>query len=1126
MSAIVERDSGLGLGDLGPDGVRRYKTRCKVLVDSHNNDSTMDISADVYAVDTSKTIKGAGNATLSLVPGENYLNNIFPNDYINIYFDIGDGSGWTRTFFGFVDRVEETYAIGKEGAPSTSYRIVCTDFYKAFDRTQVYFNPHIAGREEFEAFDFAAPNIGGLPLMSKGIQVGGAPSDIIENVILLLIGFGTQFRLPSSYKPARQNELRLKRIEDVRGRISEEAQEKIGSSIESYRQFRQKTQEEVTRTVNEFWQQTDESQRLFLLGDSLGVKADDLEGTSKTQAIKLLTDRKVGATLNSSAQGRAEAGTRASVGARERSLLDSALASTSSLVDVVDVYSFVERRAMDGYIFGQPVWEKQGSIISILRSLSNESVNELFFDLRPLSDDGEQKSESSDPVSGKYVTEPDDKEGNLAEVESLRDGITYVPAVVMREYPFSTVKEVDLSEVELTINDEQGKPEKIGLLTFGDIFSQDPNKPGRKLTYIDNINIPEKVNSVSQAQGVKHLDVAVVSDREVMSTTLGRSDSDHFNLFEFYSDNLLGTNQRFYLRDFLPVITPIHITKNGLRVRTITTRAARFSLGQVINLRQGSQPEEEQEGGTASKELPLVPEGAIDAPVNSPDDVTFSTGQLKSNWNYRQKLVGDADVPTWRWHNGIDITRVPAKRYPSKSTGVPVYAIADGLLYVSAPEGAYKGYGQVVVVKHNFEFAAGPRYSVYAHLSRREVGWTPGKNVATIDKRFRNRFAAKGMPGVGYGGGTKTPITIKRGQLIGYMGNTGTTQSNDHLHFEIDRHFPPYPTMRNQYTPDFLVSKNPSRPSLQNSPGPNATSGKDMPRGFNSCNPVEFFSAQDRDLSALINQGPQTEPDTGAESEQDQVGNEESAQDTNPSKEDEGVEETEKELKEKSKISSTRDSVDTASSRKQIIRWALLQDHWYQHNIEYLSGRVDMRGAPEIRVGYRLDLADRNMSFYVEGVNHSWQFPNNMKSSLQVSRGQPNNPYPVYVLPAFKGMGATKSQRKLSTSRLATYFVTPDPIAIRRSLYIQGNEVNEPGTFINSSNIKDFGSNSVDAIEAIEYDAETRIAEKYDEAVIPAGGSFTYENIEYEDGKITDNSRKSVTTGVDPSAATTKGGVK
>jgi len=924
LSAIVERDSGQLLGDLGPDGVRRYKTRCKVLIDSHNNDSTMDISADVYAVETSKTIKGPGNATLSVIPGENYLNSIFPNDYINIYFDIGDGSGWTRTFFGFVDRVEETYTVGKGGAPSTTYRIVCTDFYKAFERTQVYFNPQISGRPEFEAFDFAAPNIGGLPLMSKGIQVGGAPSDIIENVILLLIGFGTQFRLPSSYKPARQNELRLQRIEDVRGRISEEAQNKIGSSIESYRQFRKKTQEEVTKTVNEFWQQTDESQRLFLLGDSLGVKADDLEGTSKAKTIKLLTDRKVGDTLNSSAQGRAEAGTRASIGARERNLLDSTLASTSSLVDVVDTYSFIERRAMDGYIFGQPVWEKQGSIISILRSLSNESVNELFFDLRPLSDDGEQKSESSDPVSGKYLTDPDDKEGNVAEVESLRDGLTYVPAVVMREYPFSTVKEANLSEVELTINDANGKPATIGLLTFGDIFSQDPNKPGRKLLYIDNINIPEKVNSVSQVQGVKHLDVAVVSDREIMSTTLGRSDSDHFNLFEFWSDNLLGTDQRFYLRDFLPIITPIHITKNGLRVRTITTRAARFSLGQVINLRQETPPEEEQEGGTAKKTLPLVPTEAIDASVNSPNDVTFSPSQLKSNWNYRKKKVGDDDVLTWRWHNGIDITRVPAKRYPSNNTDVPIYAIADGLLYVSAPEGAYKGYGQIVVIKHNFEFAAGPRYSVYAHLSRREVGWTPGKNMATIAKKFRGRFAAKGMPGVGFGGGKKTPITIKRGQLIGYMGNTGTTQSNDHLHFEIDRHFPPYAQMHHKYTPDFLVSDNPSRPSLQNSPGPNATSGQDMPRNFNSCNPVEFYSAQNHNLSDLINQGPQAEPDEGGESEKDSTGNDESDQDTNPSREDEGVKQPEKELKEQSKVSSARDSVDTASSRKQIIRWALL----------------------------------------------------------------------------------------------------------------------------------------------------------------------------------------------------------
>src|SRR5690606_18571259 len=127
--------------------------------------------------------------------------------------------------------------------------------------------------------------------------------------------------------------------------------------------------------------------------------------------------------------------------------------------------------------------------------------------------------------------------------------------------------------------------------------------------------------------------------------------------------------------------------------------------------------------------------------------------------------------------------------------------------------------------------------------------------------------------------------------------------------------------------------------------------------------------------------------------------------------------------------------VDTPSTRRQIARWALLNDHWYQHNLEYLSGTIEMRGAPEIRVGYRLDLADRNMSFYVEGVSHSWSYGGEMSTTLQVTRGQPNNPYPSYVYPHIEGFTPTDTQRRAG-SRLSKYFIVPDPISVRRALKV------------------------------------------------------------------------------------------
>jgi uncharacterized FlaG/YvyC family protein len=73
-----------------------------------------------------------------------------------------------------------------------------------------------------------------------------------------------------------------------------------------------------------------------------------------------------------------------------------------------------------------------------------------------------------------------------------------------------------------------------------------------------------------------------------------------------------------------------------------------------------------------------------------------------------------------------------------------------------------------------------------------------------------------------------------------------------------------------------------------------------------------------------------------------------------------------------------------------LLSWVVLQDMWVQHNHEYLSGRMSLRGLPGIRPGYRVDRPQLNLSFYVEGVQHSWQHPGALSTNLTVSRGQPS----------------------------------------------------------------------------------------------------------------------------------------
>jgi len=1130
MSAIIEGAPFTDIinGSLGKDGVRRYKTRCKILVDSHNAESgqgpgagrSLVIQDDVYSVETSKTIKGAGQATVSLIPGDNYLNLIFPNDYINIYFDIGDGSGWTRTFFGFVDRIEENYSVSGNGNPVTTFRLICTDFYKAFDRTQIYFNPQLALRPDFANYDFAEANIGGLSLMTRGIVAGGSPPDVITNLVLLLIGFGTQFRLPATYNPGdTQVRLRKRRAELVYGKLSPEALESLSAVGNDYTKLEAEARAEANRTWDSYraGRIQKEDERIQLLSKNTGQP--DPSKLDGDQAITVLQDIIIRQQLTPNEKERGLTGGLDSLTEANVSQLKSISTETSFLTDILDVFTFVERRSIDGYMIGYPVWQKQGSLMQILRAFSNESINEMFFDLRPLSSSGADHSVSEEPVEGAYSRLADDKSGNIDDDEAAPPGITYIPALVMREYPFSTIEGLDLTDVKLELITKTDTQDYIGPLFFGSLFDRKANTAGRHVIEHDNINVADKAEGVSTVKGRKHLDVAVISETEVMKTALGRSDNDHFNLFEFWSDDVLGSDNKFYMKDMLPIITPIHIIRNGIRVNTVTTRAARFSVDAI------SKTTPPAEHPTADQSPDEIPEASvIQSPIwpANPTYVRYYNSSPQAAWGYRPKpkpLPADQSKgpQAWVFHQGIDITKRPYANVgvPAQagwSDPIPVKAIADGWVVASFPDGCTDGYGNCVVIKHDLTTPGGThigiRYSVYAHLDSRAVGANPKVPKA----KSKSKFASKECPGVS--GGMQKPQFIERGTVVGYMGNTGfTAKKNDrfHLHFEICRDWPP----RN----DAVTARIPFTTTPQGDPKPDPPvvggnlfdeTGESTFRmeqaKQNSCDPFQFFQLFGINLQTFLNSAQPAEDAGEVEpDDSDQGGNTPEELANYPKTDVKATTGAEMATEADPKpTTSQKQVVDGSDSRKQILRWALLQDHWYQHNLEYLSGTVQMRGAPEIRVGYRLDMHERRMSYYVEGVNHSWKFPNNMSSTLRVTRGQPNHPFPIYVYPAYEQMNATKDQRKTGRSRLATYFVTPDPVAIRRSIFLRDGGAAVGGGEGNSL----LGSgadakNSVDDIDSIEFDKDSRISTKYDELVSPAGSYELTKRM--EDGAVDEN---------------------
>lgn len=132
-------------------------------------------------------------------------------------------------------------------------------------------------------------------------------------------------------------------------------------------------------------------------------------------------------------------------------------------------------------------------------------------------------------------------------------------------------------------------------------------------------------------------------------------------------------------------------------------------------------------------------------PIDSPRVISGNYGELRSN----------------HFHAGIDFST-------EGKIGLPVYAVSDG--YVSRIKISSGAYGRAVYITHH----SGNQVSLYAHFS------AYAGSVADFVKReqlAKQQYEIEVFPG-------KRDLKIKKGELIGYSGNSGNS-TGPHLHFEI-----------------------------------------------------------------------------------------------------------------------------------------------------------------------------------------------------------------------------------------------------------------------------------------------------------------------------------------------------
>lgn len=989
------------------DGVQRYRTTCKVVIHGFNGtEDPLDISQDVVHITTKKATKALGTATVVFTSSKNYSNLIFPNSYINIYFNVNDGEGFTRNFFGFVDTIRWKYTVDAEGKPTTSYTLTCSDFSKAIEKTQIYNNPHLYRRADIVSPDFSALNLGGLAIASKGVEVSGSPADIVQNLIIVLLGFGTQFVLPPGYKPSLSFDNRKKLVEYVYNALSEDTKRSI-TSVEAFEKELQDT-----------WESALQQGALVANQDPKIKQGDEYSGVTAI-AQKIYTKELANKIkLDPSAQAGFSQGIISSI--------PNITTRAPSLIDILDIFTFVEHECIDGFHGSTSIWAAQGELSSILTEYSNDIVNELFYDLRPV-------SKGTNPT---YSRDPDEVGGNHSKIDP--PGIQYAPCVIMREYPYSTLNKFDGTGVFLSIRGADEQLVNLGEIPMGAIFSHMPEQPGRHLITVPANSLSRRVYGKNISNTQRILDVAVIHETDIKDLEVGRSDHEHFNLFEITDDfGIFGESVKFFMIDLLPITSPVHIMRNGLRVRTAQTKFARFPAEISANTNptslatQASSKLLDAEGGDAP-DVPVA--SGFVAPVQS-----GGTGRF-SPWGWRFNPAEQ----TWKFHSGMDI---------HAAKGSPVYAIASGKLVISAPPDLLSWYSESVMIKHEGMGPGGSDlYSYYAHLDSRTVDLKPEGILP------RSAFMSPSV----FVGGQLQEIDIQKGQQIGTVGNKqgspsspGKTFSKPHLHFELiipteGKTYPSHYGVLNEDRATFIDSLGDSDPELiavsvdraskhklLNGTGGNTPPIKDPGEKLESLkasnappfetvnertlDPNVYFSSLGIDLVAAAGgAAPSEDPDDAADDsgqvtdDQDAVPPAQSVLDLTKADE------------------RSYATIDNKAVRSQLARWAILQDHWYQHALEYWAGSMTLSPMPELRPGYRLDIVEHKMSYYIESVTQTWDVLKELITSVEVTRGQPNNPFPLYVPPVEIG-----KQKLSEKSRLAKFFICPDPLAVRRAVVMR-----------------------------------------------------------------------------------------
>ncbi len=269
-------------------------------------------------------------------------------------------------------------------------------------------------------------------------------------------------------------------------------------------------------------------------------------------------------------------------------------AAFRTLLDLLD-RSYIEREHIDGFMASEQMLSESGNLLALLESRSNDCMNELFFDLRLL---GRAPGQPPSMVS--------DELGGNVDAKGVVTAPAYVPAVVLREYPFTTIsRETYPGSAAVTSQGPVASapsggtlsgPQTVSAGLSGPVYGL-PADPGVFFSSREHPVAVQPCRPVSTATpsdarqpatdaptaragapSPRYIDTALLTVDRILRMQVGRSDHDYVNVIDLRSSDLQA-DLRFINRGVVPLLSYDSFSRHGMRVREIASTFTQMGTG-------------------------------------------------------------------------------------------------------------------------------------------------------------------------------------------------------------------------------------------------------------------------------------------------------------------------------------------------------------------------------------------------------------------------------------------------------------------------------------------------------------------------------------------------------------------